>query len=276
MSFQNQNCEYDEYDGRSDITCDEEEVLEGESSETDDEVREGNKDVCVFGMQLRKDDSYCSDESFEDPPDAIVKIPSRNDCVYTGCYCEENVWKLCDYVRQNQMEVLDYCFAVFISNKNRVFPLWEQKSGHGEDHIIFWDYHVFFLFYNGKRSAVFDLDSLLPFPSDFRLYAKRAIRSNRNLLPEYQRLVRVIPAEMFLETFASDRSHMLNQDGQWIKEPPEYAPICTPECAHNIDDFISMDPKVGYGDVLSIQNFFKTYGPPKLANSNSCSTVYAS
>lgn len=40
-------------------------------------------------------------------------------------------------------------------------------------------------------------------------------------------MFRVIPAEEFLQTFASDRSHMLTPEGQWMSPPPIYPPIKT-------------------------------------------------
>ena len=43
-----------------------------------------------------------------------------------------------------------------------------------------------------------------------------------------RRKFRVIPAESFLRTFASDRSHMKKPNGEWIKTPPPYLPIRTP------------------------------------------------
>ena len=26
-------------------------------------------------------------------------VPSTSECSYAACFCEENVWKLCDFVR---------------------------------------------------------------------------------------------------------------------------------------------------------------------------------
>lgn len=40
-------------------------------------------------------------------------------------------------------------------------------------------------------------------------------------------MFRVIPAEEFLQTFASDRSHMLTPEGHWMSPPPIYPPIKT-------------------------------------------------
>lgn len=39
------------------------------------------------------------------------------------------------------------------------------------------------------------------------------------------RYFRVVPAPVYLQNFASDRSHMKRPDGTWIKPPPDYACI---------------------------------------------------
>ena len=51
------------------------------------------------------------------------------------------------------------------------------------------------------------------------------------------------------------RRHMLKPDGTWMKPPPSYPPIRTAETAHNLDDFISMDPSVGVGEIHSLKEF---------------------
>lgn len=37
---------------------------------------------------------------------------------YISLFSEENVWKLCEYVKKHQPQLLEFCYAVFISNKN--------------------------------------------------------------------------------------------------------------------------------------------------------------
>jgi hypothetical protein len=39
------------------------------------------------------------------------------------------------------------------------------------------------------------------------------------------RLFRVVHAPVFLQSFASDRSHMKDPEGNWIQLPPKYEPI---------------------------------------------------
>jgi hypothetical protein len=54
-----------------------------------------------------------------------------SDVTYTSCYCEENVWQLCDSLRRRSLSTinthdaaharhaLDHSFAVFISNPTK-------------------------------------------------------------------------------------------------------------------------------------------------------------
>uniref|UniRef100_T1J4H8 Protein N-terminal glutamine amidohydrolase n=1 Tax=Strigamia maritima TaxID=126957 RepID=T1J4H8_STRMM len=197
--------------------------------------------------------------------DDVIRVPPRNDCVYTNGFkeyymilfhSEENVWILIDEVRKTQPHLLRTVYAIFISNENQVVPIWEQKVGHGDDK----DYHVFLLYHNGQRSSVYDLDSSLPFPTDFNVYSSKAIRSNRKLLPQYHR---VIPGKTYLQTFSSDRSHMRKPDGTYKSPPPEYPCIQVDDCTNNITDFISMDPSVGVGQIMSVPQFFRTFMPVK-------------
>ncbi|XP_041811788.1 protein N-terminal glutamine amidohydrolase [Chelmon rostratus] len=185
--------------------------------------------------------------------------PNREDCVYTSCYCEENVWKLCEFVRTERTALLEELFVIFISNENRMIPLWKQMSGRGDQPVI-WDYHVILL-QVGLQSdpLVYDLDSELSFPCSLQLYAAQALRSDHNIKPAYHRKLRVVPADSFLLNFASDRSHMKNPDGTWKMPPPLYPPIHTAECQMNLDDFISVNPEVGWGRVFSLDHFLQSY-----------------
>ena len=47
------------------------------------------------------------------------------DCVYTGCYCEENVYKFIE----KYSDEFDEVYAVFISNPRQQCVIWcQQKS----------------------------------------------------------------------------------------------------------------------------------------------------
>nr|XP_038040050.1 protein N-terminal glutamine amidohydrolase-like isoform X2 [Anas platyrhynchos] len=154
-------------------------------------------------------------------------VPPRAACAYTGCYCEENVWKLCDYIRSRGERPVEEFYAVFISNERRMVPLWKQKSGHGDEPVV-WDYHVILLHVSsGEQNFIYDLDTVLPFPCPFDVYSTEAFRLDDSLHPEFHRKIRMIRADLYLETFASDRSHMKDADGKWQKPPPSYPCIET-------------------------------------------------
>jgi len=191
-----------------------------------------------------------------------ANIPSAAQCSYAECYCEENVYKICEHVRDNAKSELDKCTAVFLSNKKRVVPLWRQKAGRDEEKLVLWDYHAIFLYKpDDSRTLVYDLDSELPFPTYFHKYVTETFRTDAILNPEYHRVFRVIPAPTFLTHFASDRRHMRREDGSWLKPPPTYPCIVSPTSQHNLDEFINME-SAGLGQVLSLTDFVKKFHTP--------------
>ncbi|XP_053805653.1 protein N-terminal glutamine amidohydrolase isoform X2 [Vidua chalybeata] len=154
-------------------------------------------------------------------------VPPRPACTYSSCYCEENVWKLCDYIRSQDRYPLEEFYAVFISNDKRMIPLWKQKSGHADEPVV-WDYHVILLHLSsGEQNFIYDLDTVLPFPCPFDVYSVEAFRLDDSLRPEFHRKIRMIRADLYLKTFASDRSHMKDANGKWQKPPPPYPCIET-------------------------------------------------
>ncbi|XP_048729630.1 protein N-terminal glutamine amidohydrolase-like [Ostrea edulis] len=183
----------------------------------------------------------------------------KEESTYTSCYCEENVWCLCDRIRDKYPDRLHNCYCVFISNNKRAIPLWRQKASKREDGQVVWDYHVIFLYQPGPGTLVFDLDTSLTFPCDFERYCEESIKDDKCLKPEYHRMFRVIPAAEFLQTFASDRSHMLTKDGQWMSPPPVYPPIKTEECHNNIQEFISMEKEDNHGVILNLKQFLEKF-----------------
>ncbi|XP_030645274.1 protein N-terminal glutamine amidohydrolase isoform X2 [Chanos chanos] len=123
------------------------------------------------------------------------------------------------------------------------------------------DYHVILLHKDkGGQSYIYDLDTILPFPCPFDVYSREAFKSNEYLKPMYRRKLRVIPANVYLQHFASDRSHMKDPSGTWRMPPPPYACIETAESSMNLDDFISMDAKKGWGQVYDLPEFVQLFG----------------
>lgn len=180
----------------------------------------------------------------------------RDTCVYTACYCEENIWKLCESWKSKDPTHLPYLSAVFISNERRQIPIWEQKSANNEERIVIWDYHVILVDKSSSPALIYDFDTNLSFPTDVSDYLLRAIRSETKISSRYHRLFRVIPAQEYLDVFASDRSHMLKKDRvTYNSPPPTYPPIRNEKSSNNINDFIEMKSKNGPGKVMNLEEF---------------------
>ncbi|KOC66476.1 Protein N-terminal glutamine amidohydrolase [Habropoda laboriosa] len=192
----------------------------------------------------------------------VQLFPKASECVYTSCYCEENVWKLCQDVATRHGSELQHCYVAFVSNSWRSVPLWRQRAGKNEDKLVVWDFHVILIYAPDERAVVYDLDSALPFPTHFWKYAMETFRSDEVLQPQHHRRFRVVPANVYLREFASDRHHMKREDGTWIKTPPDYPPISTATCKDNLDSFINMDPETGFGVVLTLEQLFNRFHRP--------------
>lgn len=186
------------------------------------------------------------------------KVPSREKCIYTAYYCEENVWHLCQLLTREATSEFK-CYCVFISNPSKAVHLWKQKLC-GDDSSVIWDYHVIAVYGCEKYGfCALDLDTTLPFPVSFKEYVKKAIRSENNENNIFRRYFRVIPAEEFLKHFSSDRRHMRVGDA-WLKPPPKYPPlIIDKEHPHNLEEFVNMEHGKGYGEILSCEEFMKRF-----------------
>lgn len=115
------------------------------------------------------------------------------------------------------------------------------------------------------------MDSTLPMPCDANGYLRDTFRE---CSVEYESLFRVVPAHEYLDNFASDRSHMLNdalstgpsdESGQreslkYHSPVPSYPPISGPgaktaRVRHNLmTDFVDFS-SVKYGTVMDLCRF---------------------
>ena len=184
---------------------------------------------------------------------------SREHFEYTSCYCEENVYKLAEKLAT--LDSVNDSYAVFISNEQKICPIWCQRAAKAPNEPVCWDYHVIFV---GKISRmefehisnramgsmddsptwrIWDLDSTLPFPCKAADYFENAFRPDNEMREALRQNFRVVPTDVFLRTFASDRRHMRNATtGAWNASPPTYPPIrgVEAECGWNLDRFWDM------------------------------------
>ncbi len=190
---------------------------------------------------------------------------------YTVCCCsEENVYKLCETYKESGLDTVNDCFAVLISNPSKTVAMWQQRKGDPkQESIVVWDYHVILIARQSPSTSptpsptpssstsstsptslsstsswlVYDLDTRLPFPCDLSVYiakafppAYRAWAKSRG----FEAFFRVASAAVYLEHFASDRSHMMGKDGEWFASPPSYPPIVSATSKNNIHDWWTM------------------------------------
>ncbi|KAG2182191.1 hypothetical protein INT43_007118, partial [Umbelopsis isabellina] len=134
----------------------------------------------------------------------------RAELLYTRCYCEENIYQLCRWVKATKENVLGDLTVVFISNPLRRIPIWEQSSS-VEGNFLIWDYHVILVHFKDEvdESLVYDFDTRLAFPTPIKKYVWLSFRPDLLLNEQFERYFRLIPAKDFLSHFASDRSHMV-------------------------------------------------------------------
>ena len=186
----------------------------------------------------------------------------RKNCVYTSCYCEENVYK---FIEENS-EYFDDMYAVFVSNPRKQCAIWYQKSSNNPAETpVCWDYHVIVVAKKSLHFYVYDLDSSLPFPSDLNEYFSRCFRPSNSGIPQWWlqfafatgHYFRPVDGHDFLAKFSSDRSHMIDNDtGQWLSPPPEYQPIFKPDLGSNLMDFLDFENTSLPGKWLDFNQFF--------------------
>ena len=170
------------------------------------------------------------------------------NCKYTPYYCEENAWHLCN---DHQ---LTNCCVVFISNPDRQVPMWFQRAA-GPGQPVLWDYHVICAAPSNFGWSVFDLDTTLGFPVSVGRYLSSTFspRTRSRYLPQF----RIVKGKQFLETFSSDRTHMLEKQGTYQHPPPSW-PIIHFQDINNLRSFIDME-KPFVGSTMSLENFEYTY-----------------
>ncbi|KAG1678482.1 hypothetical protein FOA52_014513 [Chlamydomonas sp. UWO 241] len=114
---------------------------------------------------------------------------------------------------------------------------------------------------SGSSGArVWDLDTTLPFPCPMRVYATDALkcgrgngRPDKRCAPRYYlpmlRRYRLVPAQLYLSHFASDRSHMRSPGGGWQADPPAWSCLVAPSdgCTHNLDRYWDVESDFASG-----------------------------
>ncbi|CEP16954.1 hypothetical protein [Parasitella parasitica] len=160
-------------------------------------------------MHKDDDDQYLDNNVEELIVERDILKFNKSMLKYTPCYCEENIYMLCLEIAKRRPEVLGDFSVMFISNNNRSVPLWQQKAGRGDEHVVLWDYHVVLYSKQDSKAMIYDFDSLLPFPSPADFYAFETFKPNVVVKDVFRHSFRFIPAKAYLDHFSSDRRHMV-------------------------------------------------------------------
>jgi hypothetical protein len=189
-----------------------------------------------------------------------------------ACYCEENIWRIAyrklHYQTQHELRLAEsnehnnnnntnrtttakYVVA-FISNQRKCVPMLHQRASSSPSKIpCCWDYHVILLGVHSQLRdvgttatkdnscdvLVYDVDTTLqPYPISLSEYLMATFPNveEEYSYPEFRPRFRLISAALFVQYFASDRSHMYNTRTQsWNAPPPTYACIIPPPCCNS-------------------------------------------
>ena len=189
----------------------------------------------------------------------------REDCLYTSCYCEENIYK---FIRKH-CEQFDEVYAVFITNPRQQCVIWCQKLSDAPAVTpVCWDYHVVAVARKSSEHYVFDFDTTLSFPCPLDLYAKECFKPSNPEISQWWlqfaimtgHYFRAVKGPDFLKTFSSDRSHMIDESsGNWKSDPPGYEPIYRPDLGHNLMDFLDLENTALPGKWLDFSNFLELF-----------------
>ncbi len=120
------------------------------------------------------------------------------------------------------------------------------------------DYHVILMVRQGVWT-VWDLDSRLSLPTDFKSYFQKtfALRP-RHYWQEFPPLFRVLEAAEFVAKFDSDRSHMRTPQQGWKAPPPPWPPIRSPG-GHPLQSLIDVEQEKP-GKILTMAGLGRRYG----------------
>jgi hypothetical protein len=180
------------------------------------------------------------------------------DALYCSHFCEENVWHLC----QKFVVTRDYCnekgesnadnaeeegYAVIITSKSRMTPIWRQKLSQSPEKPVLWDYHVVFLVSRmGKSSVIFDHDTTLGFVTEAASYCQLSFKfeSQTHIPLANRHIFRVVRAQEYVDYLASDRSHMA-ESGQKFPPWPAIKGIRAVTPMNLFDDFVNIEKKEG-------------------------------
>jgi hypothetical protein len=171
---------------------------------------------------------------------------TRSGFRYQPFYCEENVWQLLGDARLAERAMS----AVFVSNAAKSVAMWHQRAAPPGETVV-WDYHVTAL--AEAPLEIWDLDTDLGLPVPLSDYLEASFGEGP---PELAPSFRVVERDELFRTFASDRAHMKDARGRFVKPPPPWPAIGGPDAVSNLMRFVEMNAPFA-GEVRSLESMLR-------------------
>jgi len=174
---------------------------------------------------------------------------------YSPYYCEENIWRLC----REPMFRNRPAYVVFVSNPGESCAIWRQRAADSPHAPMIWDYHVILLAEDPKRGwLVWDLDTTLDIPVEAATWLRLSFAMGSNIPEAYRPLFRLLTPQEYLRHLSTDRSHMRDENGDWLAPPPEWEPPFQPESGMNLFRFVQMQEEF-VGEVLHLPAMWQRF-----------------
>ncbi len=153
-------------------------------------------------------------------------------------FCEENVWRLC---ARNDLEA-DFRWVLFITNPTKTCAFWRQRASEDPDQPVVWDYHAVAIASGEDGPVVWDLDCTFGAALPFDVWVRVSFPYLGRLPEDYDPYFLLHDVAKFVEEFASDRSHMIDEKGRPYHPFPEWDAIGD---GHNLDQWMDLDSHPG-------------------------------
>jgi len=173
---------------------------------------------------------------------------------YCARYCEENIWHLV----QEPVFADAECIVAVISNREQACLFWNQRSCGVPDLPVWWDYHVVLLA-KQPEWVVYDLDTVLPLPVDAGTYLSQTFREQDSVPATFRPRFVLYEGATFVDGFASDRSHMRDEHGDWLAPPPDWGAI-NPGRGEAFPEFLAR--QLDAGTDVSLTEMYTKFGRP--------------
>jgi len=155
----------------------------------------------------------------QDSQDSPVASEAIAHCPF---WCEENIWHLCGHSALAGAELRQ---VLIVSNLQGRFAMWAQRAAPHPSLPLAWDYHVVALARAARQWQIWDLDSTLGAPTPANHWLDSSFLPLRPSAQAWAPSFRVVSAADYRREFSSDRSHMLDEAGEYREPPPAWPAI---------------------------------------------------